>query len=97
MNSPAMVWRGSSVFNRARKINLAASEKVRIFASDFNSEINEALYLRLVFRKREKLPIMMQGSIMARAYSVDCLPHLIIRVILTTSEIKKWYTVPRFM
>ena len=35
MNSPAMVWWGSSVFKRARKINLAASEKVRIFASDF--------------------------------------------------------------
>ena len=47
MNSPAMVWWGNSVFKRARKINLAASEKVRIFASDFNSEINEALYLRL--------------------------------------------------
>lgn len=29
---------------RGEKINLAASEKVRIFASDFNSEINEALY-----------------------------------------------------
>ena len=27
-----------------RIINLSASEKVRIFASDFNSEINEALY-----------------------------------------------------
>lgn len=29
------------------KINLAASEKVRIFASDFNSEINEAFTLVL--------------------------------------------------
>ena len=42
-----MPWQGSSVYKRASKINLAASEKVRIFASDFNSEINEALYLRL--------------------------------------------------
>ena len=30
-------------FHDIEKLNLAASEKVRIFASDFNSEINEAL------------------------------------------------------
>jgi len=30
-------------FHDIEKFNLAASEKVRIFASDFNSEINEAL------------------------------------------------------
>jgi hypothetical protein len=34
---------------------------------------------------------MMQGNAKGHVFSVDCLPNLIIRVILTASENKKWY------
>ena len=48
MRTPPLDPGGGVLFLICRgKINLAASEKVRIFASDFNSEIVEALYLRL--------------------------------------------------
>ena len=84
-------------FSPAPFKNILPCRKNVVLLQSISQGNHEALYLRLVFRKREKLPIMMQGRIMARANSVDCLPHLIIRVILTTSEIKKWYTAPRFL